>query len=869
MKVVKDLNPSSDPGTFNLIVDGTTLATGGDGADTGFITVNDEQTYTIKEAGANGTSLSNYTTADLVCVSSQLPASTYFQLSDADEVTGGGAKVKIKKDGADITCTIKNTRKTGKIKFIKKNYGGSSGDTFTLAAQLGANTPVSVPVTTSTSISGGFQGSADTGQIPVGNYTVSETGFPGGTSASDWTTTISCSGNGSSGSTAKVSDDGDVTCTVTNTRTVRNGSLKIKKVISGGTGGETFTFSVKDPSNNPVTLSDDTLGQNETATATDLTPGSPYTIKESPIAGWTMTVSGSGCSKTAADTIQATITADTETFCTVTNTRQTGSIKIQKQTVGGEGAFQFTHNFATTQPMLTSPFTLDTTGKAGHTDATTMITVPTGVYTVAELVPAGWSVTQVQCSGGGGNTSTSQTSATIGLDSGEAVICTFIDFKKKDDRMDEVTQLYVHRRVDNLLTHGPDRARLLRRLEDSDQQPLGSLKDGPLKFAGNTAIGGRMGSTASNESSSGSGTYIRDGQIYHDGQSVGAADRASDYYGMNDAGSASNSSMLSQIAGQLTTIAGGMRDFKFSTSLSELRRDAQDAEQRRQQKLLADAGLGFVSEGFADRASQMRQGLDVWVEGQISKYDDGLGGYDRDGDFRVLYVGADYALAPGVLVGALVQVDDTREDVNKSDLTGKVEGTGWMVGPYVGIKLTDNLFFDARAAYGTSSNDIWLDDSAAGYRSASFDTDRWLTTATLTGNEYIGNFRFSPQLGLAYGREWYGDYYNSIGQLVEGRDISIARINATLEVGYRFDLVDGTMIEPHVSISGIANFSGDDLIVAGEIIDPNENRAKIEGGFIVQTREGYAIRAAAAYDGIGQSDFEAYSGSLWLNVPLN
>ncbi|MEZ5898867.1 MAG: autotransporter outer membrane beta-barrel domain-containing protein [Hyphomicrobiaceae bacterium] len=312
-----------------------------------------------------------------------------------------------------------------------------------------------------------------------------------------------------------------------------------------------------------------------------------------------------------------------------------------------------------------------------------------------------------------------------------------------------------------------------------------------------------------------------------------------------------------------------MRDFKFSASLSELRRDAQDAEQRRQQKLLADAGLGFVSEGFADRASQMRQGLDVWVEGQISKYDDGLGGYDRDGDFRVLYVGADYALAPGVLVGALVQVDDTREDVNKSDLTGKVEGTGWMVGPYVGIKLTDNLFLDARAAYGTSSNDIWLDDSAAGYRSASFDTDRWLTTATLTGNEYIGNFRFSPQLGLAYGREWYGDYYNSIGQVVEGRDISIARINATLEVGYRFDLVDGTMIEPHVSISGIANFSGDDLIIAGEIIDPNENRAKIEGGFIVQTREGYAIRAAAAYDGIGQSDFEAYSGSLWLNVPLN
>ncbi len=300
-----------------------------------------------------------------------------------------------------------------------------------------------------------------------------------------------------------------------------------------------------------------------------------------------------------------------------------------------------------------------------------------------------------------------------------------------------------------------------------------------------------------------------------------------------------------------------------------MRQAAAQAEQARQQKIKADAGLGFASEGFANRTSAMRQGLDVWVEGHISKYNEGLGGYDREGDFRILYVGADYPIAPGVLIGALAQVDDTREDVLKADLTGEVEGTGWMVGPYIGIKLAENLYFDARAAYGTSNNDIWLKDDAAGFRTGSFDTERWLASATLTGNQYWGNFRLSPQFSLAYGSEWYDQYNNSIGQIVEGRSISIGRVNATIEAGYRFDLVDGTMIEPHISISGIANFAGDDLVIGGQAIDGNESRAKIEGGILVRTANGWAFRAAASYDGIGAEEFESWSGSLWVNVPLN
>ena len=81
----------------------------------------------------------------------------------------------------------------------------------------------------------------------------------------------------------------------------------------------------------------------------------------------------------------------------------------------------------------------------------------------------------------------------VTLNAGQALTCTFVNFKKHDDPMDEVTQLYVHRRVDNLLTHGPDRARLLRRVQELAEEPTGSLKDGPMKFSGNESSGLQLG----------------------------------------------------------------------------------------------------------------------------------------------------------------------------------------------------------------------------------------------------------------------------------------------------------------------------------------------------------------------------------------
>lgn len=52
-------------------------------------------------------------------------------------------------------------------------------------------------------------------------------------------------------------------------------------------------------------------------------------------------------------------------------------------------------------------------------------------------------------------------------------------------------------------------------------------------------------------------------------------------------------------------------------------------------------------------------------------------------------------------------------------------------------------------------------------------------------------------------------------------------------------------------------------------MEPEEFRGQVEGGVLIKTPDGYSIRAAGSYDGIGDKDLEAWSAKAWLNVPLN
>lgn len=653
------------------------------------------------------------------------------------------------------------------------------------------------------------------------------------------------------GSAVKEGDDW--VCHYHNLKRPAKATFQIVKNAEGGDGTFEFGFDVLDDTLPASKISISTSGGTGISDAVQIDAQKSIEVSETVSTGWkfesldctngTDSVSSSASPKL---TIDRSVVSDGDNWvCSFNNVRKTGRIIVKKETVGGDGNFDFAIDGA----QISQSFSFQLSN-GGTFDTGPM---PTGSYTVTEAnLPGGWSLKNASCDG---NYTKTSNGVSVSLGAG-AVTCTFQNYKGTDDKMEDITKLFVYRRLDNLLTHDPDRARIIRRLGKRQSGQISTSYTMDVRAAAQ-ASAAYLGSPSANFGGSAS----------HYGTPRGSAALLPGGLPSSLLGS-SASQMPFALSGETQegTVTG-----KFSFSLSDVR---ENLKQKEMEKIEASGLLLADHPNLSALTRLDEERWDIWVEGHASKYNDSTGGIEREGNFGVLYVGADYVLTPNVLIGALVQFDWTDEDVDDPDLKGNVDGNGWMAGPYIGVKFSDNLFFNARAAWGESDNDIALTDAVSGYRTGQFDTKRWLVTAELTGNwaRVIndGVFRVTPSLKFAHGEEDQGAYRSSLGQQVGANKVTLTRLTFGPEFGYRYKLSNGSVAEPHVALEGVWNLDADNLkLSTGEAIGDEGLRGRVEGGVRLSIPGGVGMRLVGEYDGIGDDDLEAYGGQLWVDVPLN
>ncbi|MGZ5823739.1 MAG: autotransporter outer membrane beta-barrel domain-containing protein, partial [Hyphomicrobium sp.] len=297
---------------------------------------------------------------------------------------------------------------------------------------------------------------------------------------------------------------------------------------------------------------------------------------------------------------------------------------------------------------------------------------------------------------------------------------------------------------------------------------------------------------------------------------------------------------------------------QFSQSLSQMRRQAAQAQMQKDHMALG-AGDG----GSLPLAYQAASPWDIWVEGRYSAFNDDNGNLGRNGHVGVFYVGGDYRIAENMIVGVLAQFDWSKDD--SGVLLSKVDGNGWMVGPYLSARIHDNIYFDLRAAWGRSENDLTL-----GAATGDFDTSRWLVKGALAGNWMYGAWRITPSADLAYITESADAFTNSAGTFVPGQDVSLGRLQFGPEIGYRFAHTANTFIEPFAAIKGVWDFDNPNVaIVDGYVVGPGDFWGRLQGGLNIATTSGWYVRGLASWDGLGTSDYNGYTLQGTVNVPLN
>ncbi|CAN0441686.1 unnamed protein product, partial [Phaeothamnion confervicola] len=192
----------------------------------------------------------------------------------------------------------------------------------------------------------------------------------------------------------------------------------------------------------------------------------------------------------------------------------------------------------------------------------------------------------------------------------------------------------------------------------------------------------------------------------------------------------------------------------------------------------------------------------------------------------------------------------------------RVEGTGWMAGPYAEMRFGAYIFADVKALWGQSSNDI----SPFLTYTDTFETGRWLASARVKGLWTWSNWRFTPSAQIIGFSDVSDDYVDSLGVSIPGQGVTIGRAIFGPELAYRYVTPDKWFIEPKLAIKGISTFSQDGA--AGAVgLDPF--RARLEGGLRIEGPDGTRFELQGAYDGISDDNLDAVSGKASVTVPLN
>lgn len=216
-------------------------------------------------------------------------------------------------------------------------------------------------------------------------------------------------------------------------------------------------------------------------------------------------------------------------------------------------------------------------------------------------------------------------------------------------------------------------------------------------------------------------------------------------------------------------------------------------------------------------------------------------------------VGAHYKFTGNAAVGVMAEFDHIDQD----DTLGKAKGSGWLVGPYVVARVPDQeLYFDARALWGRSDNDI----TPTGAPTDSVDGIRSLFMARASTRLDLGAYEVRPRVEIARARESTGLFVDGVGTAVPGIKGAINQAALGVSVS-RVISTSGGALSLSGSLDGIwtNTTSGPDAAY-------EDGRARVGVGLNYMTDHAGTISASAFFDGLAQDGYEGRGISLAYNL---
>ncbi|MBD8875802.1 Ig-like domain-containing protein [Roseibium polysiphoniae] len=240
------------------------------------------------------------------------------------------------------------------------------------------------------------------------------------------------------------------------------------------------------------------------------------------------------------------------------------------------------------------------------------------------------------------------------------------------------------------------------------------------------------------------------------------------------------------------------------------------------------------------------------------------GSWTREGTAKSQYVfgaiGHHFKISPTLLVGGMLEFDY----LSQQDEQAKINGHGWLAGPYAVARLPDHpLFVEGRLLYGQTSNDI----SPLGTYTDGFDTERILAQLKISGELGFEQTVVTPSVKLSYTSDDQEAYVDGLGNVIPEQGLELLEGELGLDVRHQVDLpTDSASLELIAGLSMIGSSTRGSGNAARVVPEYEGGRAKVTMGANYILPNGGDFLLDAYYDGIGVQDYESYGLQLGFKL---
>ena len=217
--------------------------------------------------------------------------------------------------------------------------------------------------------------------------------------------------------------------------------------------------------------------------------------------------------------------------------------------------------------------------------------------------------------------------------------------------------------------------------------------------------------------------------------------------------------------------------------------------------------------------------------------------------------GVEYRIGDDALVGLAVGQEAVQ---TRNGLTGDEEGQGVLFAPYLGVSPIDGVVVDVSAGVASF-------DAADPTGRRDLEAERWFVSTGVSGAMAYDRLRLAPSVGLVFSQ---GSVDGETADVTSGQGGDLGRLTLSGELGYQFDLENGGLIEPFVSVVGDWDLAGRGRlnITDSALIDEEAAGTTVGAGVNFDLGGAVSGQIGGSYDAVGREDPEAWSAEGRLRI---